>query len=73
MFKRIEVIPISILLLIFYQKFGTHFAHPTDKADENPVKAIIVHAKNVIGLVTISCHFILLSIIIGCQLYTNIF
>jgi len=34
MFKRIE-------------NFGSHFAHPTDKKEVYPVRAIIVHAKNI--------------------------
>jgi len=34
MFKRIET-------------FGSHFAHPTDKKEEEPLRAIIVHSKNI--------------------------
>eukprot|EP01127_Copromyxa_protea_P000649 TRINITY_DN10553_c0_g1_i1.p1 TRINITY_DN10553_c0_g1~~TRINITY_DN10553_c0_g1_i1.p1 ORF type:complete len:780 (-),score=104.60 TRINITY_DN10553_c0_g1_i1:118-2457(-) len=38
MFKRIE-------------KFGSHYAHPTDEAStSNSLKAIIIHTKNVVGL-----------------------
>eukprot|EP01127_Copromyxa_protea_P017520 TRINITY_DN5346_c0_g1_i1.p1 TRINITY_DN5346_c0_g1~~TRINITY_DN5346_c0_g1_i1.p1 ORF type:complete len:667 (-),score=90.75 TRINITY_DN5346_c0_g1_i1:295-2295(-) len=38
MFKRIE-------------KFGTHFAHPTDStSDTQTLKAIIIHTKGVVGL-----------------------
>jgi len=37
MFKRIET-------------FGTHFAHPTDKKGDDPVRAIIVHSKNIVDM-----------------------
>jgi len=29
------------------QHFGSHYAHPTDKKEEYPTRAIIVHAKNI--------------------------
>jgi len=29
------------------QHFGTHYAHPTDKREDYPTRAIIVHAKNI--------------------------
>jgi len=29
------------------QNFGSHYAHPTDKKEEYPLKAMIVHSKNI--------------------------
>jgi len=37
MFKRIET-------------FGSHLAHPTDKKEEEPTRAIIIHAKNIVKM-----------------------